>query len=147
MHSIFVCLKMLPDCRILYEYHNTHDRSLSTGHANSTRDMISRLETMVLSGAELPIAVVRQQIASAIDVFVHLSRLRDRSRRVMEISEVAGLENGEVVLHTLYKFRETGEKDGRIIGELEPQGPLLNQDKLKMAGIRYDPPASKEAVV
>lgn len=124
-----------------------HDGSLSTGHANSTRDMISRLETMVLSGAELPIAVVRQQIASAIDVFVHLSRLRDRSRRVMEISEVAGLENGEVVLHTLYKFRETGEKDGRIIGELEPQGPLLNQDKLKMAGIRYDPPASKEAVV
>lgn len=124
-----------------------HDGSLSTGHANSTRDMISRLETMVLSGAELPIAVVRQQIASAIDVFVHLSRLRDRSRRVMEISEVAGLENGEVVLHTLYKFRETGEKDGRIIGELEPQGPLLNQDKLKMAGIRYDPPASKEAVI
>lgn len=120
---------------------------MSTGHANGTRDMISRLETMVLGGAELPIAVVRQQIASAIDIFVHLSRLRDRSRRVMEISEVAGMENGEVILHTLYKFKETGEEDGRITGELEPQGLLLNQDKLNMAGIRYDPPPLKEAAI
>lgn len=71
-----------------------HDGSLSTGHANSTKDMISRLETMVLSGAALPVQVVRQQIGSAIDIFVHLSRLRDRSRRVMEISEVCGLVEG-----------------------------------------------------
>ncbi|MCJ8013138.1 CpaF family protein [Paenibacillus sp. KQZ6P-2] len=125
-----------------------HDGSLSTGHANSTRDMISRLETMVLSGADLPIAVVRQQIASAIDIFVHLTRLRDRSRRVVEISEVVGMENGEVILNPLYKFKETGEKDGRIAGQLELQGLLQKQEKLRMAGITYDAPGlAKEAVV
>ncbi|MDR9856121.1 CpaF family protein [Paenibacillus sp. VCA1] len=125
-----------------------HDGSLSTGHANSTRDMISRLETMVLSGADLPIGVVRQQIASAIDIFVHLSRLRDRSRRVVEISELAGMENGEVVLHPLYRFMETGEKDGKVTGVLKPQEPLQNRNKLNMAGIPYDPPAqAKEAAV
>lgn len=113
-----------------------HDGSLSTGHANSTQDMISRLETMVLSGADLPISVVRQQISSAIDIFVHLSRLRDRSRRVTEISEVIGMSDGEVVLNPLYRFRETGESGGRVIGRLEPCGnPLQSADKLHMAGI------------
>lgn len=113
-----------------------HDGSLSTGHANSTQDMISRLETMVLSGADLPISVVRQQISSAIDIFVHLSRLRDRSRRVTEISEVIGMSDGEVVLNPLYRFRETGESGGRVIGRLEPCGnPLQSADKLYMAGI------------
>ncbi|MEC0372597.1 CpaF family protein [Paenibacillus chibensis] len=115
-----------------------HDGSLSTGHANSTRDMISRLETMVLSGAELPVAVVRQQISSAIDIFVHLTRLRDKSRRVVEISEVVGMENGDVVLNPLYTFRETGEENGRILGRLEPKEPLQNQEKLRMAGIPYE---------
>lgn len=113
-----------------------HDGSLSTGHANSTMDMISRLETMVLSGADLPISVVRQQISSAIDIFVHLSRLRDRSRRVTEISEVIGMSGGEVLLNPLYRFRETGESGGRVIGSLEPCGnPLQSADKLHMAGI------------
>jgi pilus assembly protein CpaF len=113
-----------------------HDGSLSTGHANSTKDMISRLETMVLSGADLPISVVRQQISSAIDIFVHLSRLRDRSRRVTEISEVIGMSGGEVLLNPLYLFRETGESGGRVIGSLEPCGnPLQSADKLHMAGI------------
>ncbi|MBT2762150.1 CpaF family protein [Paenibacillus sp. ISL-20] len=113
-----------------------HDGSLSTGHANSTKDMISRLETMVLSGADLPISVVRQQISSAIDIFVHLSRLRDQSRRVTEISEVIGMEGGEVLLNPLYRFRETGESGGRVIGSLEPCGnPLQSADKLHMAGI------------
>ncbi|GIO95193.1 type II secretion system protein E [Paenibacillus lautus] len=113
-----------------------HDGSLSTGHANSTNDMISRLETMVLSGADLPISVVRQQISSAIDIFVHLSRLRDRSRRVTEISEVIGMSGGEVLLNPLYRFRETGESGGRVIGSLEPCGnPLQSADKLHMAGI------------
>ncbi len=102
----------------------------------------------MLSGAELPIAVVRQQISSAIDIFVHLTRLRDRSRRVVEISEVIGMENGEVILHPLYKFRETGEKDGMVTGQLEPEGLLLNQDKLRMAGIGYEVPVLvKEAAV
>ncbi|AWP26038.1 CpaF family protein [Paenibacillus sp. Cedars] len=113
-----------------------HDGSLSTGHANSTQDMISRLETMVLSSADLPISVVRQQISSAIDVFVHLSRLRDRSRRVTEISEVIGMNGGEVLLNPLYRFRESGEASGRVIGGLEPCGnPLRCSDKLQMAGI------------
>ncbi|RAR41649.1 CpaF family protein [Paenibacillus sp. MDMC362] len=113
-----------------------HDGSLSTGHANSTMDMISRLETMVLSGTDLPISVVRQQISSAIDIFVHLSRLRDRSRRVTEISEVIGMRGGEVLLNPLYRFRETGESGGRVIGSLEPCGnPLQSADKLHMAGI------------
>ncbi|MDO7907293.1 CpaF family protein [Paenibacillus sp. JX-17] len=113
-----------------------HDGSLSTGHSNSIPDMVSRLETMVLSGADLPLTVVRKQISSAIDLFVHLSRLRDHSRRVTEISEVAGFSGGEVVLNPLYRFRETGEKVGRITGRLEPCGDgLQHVDKLAMAGI------------
>lgn len=113
-----------------------HDGSLSTGHANSTADMISRLETMVLSGADLPLGVVRQQIASAIDIFIHLSRLRDRSRRVTEISEVVGMKNGEVVLNPLYQFQEKEERSGRIIGALESTGrQLLHTEKLSMAGM------------
>lgn len=113
-----------------------HDGSLSTGHANSTQDMISRLETMVLSGADLPVSVVRQQISSAIDIFVHLSRLRDRSRRITEISEVVGMNGDQVVINPLYRFRETGEVEGCVRGQLEPCGnPLMNVDKLGMAGI------------
>lgn len=114
-----------------------HDGSLSTGHANSTSDMIGRLETMVLSGADLPIGVVRGQIASAINIFVHLSRLRDKSRRVTEISEVAGIEEGEVVLNPLFIFREEGEQEGEIIGRLKRTGNgLMYTDKLKMAGVQ-----------
>ncbi|NGZ76012.1 CpaF family protein [Saccharibacillus alkalitolerans] len=113
-----------------------HDGSLSTGHANSAKDMLSRLETMVLSGADLPVEVVRQQIASAIDLFVHLSRLRDRSRRVVEISEVLGMKDGQVELRQLFRFEEDGEKDGRIVGKLRrrPES-LLHTDKLQDAGM------------
>ncbi|WP_440119719.1 CpaF family protein [Paenibacillus sp. QZ-Y1] len=112
-----------------------HDGSLSTGHANTISDMISRLETMVLSGADLPIAVVRQQISSAIDIFVHLSRLRDRSRRVTEISEVIGMQNGEVQLNPLFRFQEREERDGKIIGGLVQVGTLSQVDKIQMAGL------------
>jgi pilus assembly protein CpaF len=117
-----------------------HDGSLSTGHANSTEDMISRLETMVLSGASLPIEVIRKQICSAIDIIIHLARLRDHSRRVMEIDEVVGLKGGEILLLPLFKFYEEGEADdGRIIGELKPVGNALqNQVKLKMAGFKEE---------
>ena len=84
-----------------------HDGSLSTGHANSTQDMLSRLETMVLQGAPgLPLEAIRQQIASAVDIIVHLSRLRDKSRKTMEITEVVGYEDGQVVLNPLYVFEE-----------------------------------------
>ena len=97
-----------------------HDGSLSTGHSNSTKDMLSRLETMVLSGNNIPLEAIRQQIASAINIIIQLSRLRDKSRRTVEITEVVGYENGEFQLNTLYKFVEHGEdKNGRIIGGLE----------------------------
>ncbi|CAI6079186.1 CpaF family protein [Cohnella sp. JJ-181] len=97
-----------------------HEGSLSTGHSNTARDMLSRLETMVLGGSDLPVAVVRRQIASALDVIVHLSRYRDGSRRVVEISEVAGLRDGEVDLHPLYLREGGGESGGglRRAGEL-----------------------------
>lgn len=112
-----------------------HSGSLSSGHSNSAKDMISRLETMVLSGADLPVQVVRQQIGSAVDILVHLSRLRDRSRRVTEICEVTGVEGGEVVLNPLYAFCETGMQDGRIQGALAACGnPLRQVRKLEMAG-------------
>lgn len=81
-----------------------HDGSLSTGHANSTKDMLSRLETMVLSGAQIPIDAIRQQIASAVDIIIQLSRLRDKSRRTMEITEVVGYENGQIKLNPLYSL-------------------------------------------
>ncbi|MBU9724248.1 MULTISPECIES: CpaF family protein [Bacillaceae] len=115
-----------------------HDGSLSTGHANSTEDMLSRLETMVLSGADLPIQVVRKQISSAIDIMVHLSRLRDHSRKVVAISEVLGVENGDIQLNPLYEFVEEGETpEGKVIGALQPTGnKLQDQMKLKMAGIK-----------
>lgn len=129
------------ECLDMLQAMNTgHAGSLSTGHSNSARDMVSRLETMVLSAADLPVAVVRQQISSAIDVFVHLSRLRDRSRRVVEICEVAGLREGEVVLNPLYQFREAGERDGVVEGKLAACGnPLMHTGKLGMAGIHHYP--------
>ncbi|GLI05505.1 type II secretion system protein E [Paenibacillus tyrfis] len=114
-----------------------HDGSLSTGHANSVQDMLSRLETMVLSGANLPVEVVRKQIASAIDIMIHLTRLRDRSRRVTEITEVIGVDEGEVKLNPLFRFVETGESaEGKVIGQLEPTGNELEGTwKLEMAGL------------
>lgn len=129
------------ECLDMLQAMNTgHSGSLSTGHSNSAQDMVSRLETMVLSAADLPVAVVRQQIGSAIDIFVHLSRLRDRSRRVVEICEVIGLRDGEVLLNPLYVFQETGEREGKVEGGLVPSGnPLQHSDKLKLAGIQDYP--------
>ena len=112
-----------------------HEGSLSTGHANGAKDMISRLETMVLSGADLPVPVVRQQMASALDIVVHLSRFRDSSRRVSEICEVTGIEQGEVRLNTLFRFEEEGERDGRIVGSLRRVAPLRDTGKLRHAGL------------
>ncbi|MCY9664253.1 CpaF family protein [Paenibacillus alginolyticus] len=113
-----------------------HDGSLSTGHANTSVDMLSRLETMVLSGAPLPVDVIRKQIASALDVMVHVSRIRDRTRRVTEIHEVLGVKDGEVQLHPLFLFDEKGETmDRKVIGELVYTGNRLhNIHKIRMAG-------------
>ncbi|MBO4898417.1 MAG: CpaF family protein [Clostridia bacterium] len=114
-----------------------HDGSLSTGHANSTKDMLSRLETMVLTGAQIPLEAIRQQIASAVDLIVHLSRLRDKSRRTMEITEVLGFENGEIQLNPLYQFVEKGEDDNhKIIGSLErTENKMVNTQKFAAAGL------------
>ncbi|HTG67881.1 MAG TPA: CpaF family protein [Candidatus Udaeobacter sp.] len=112
-----------------------HQGSMSTGHSNGAKDMLARLETMVLSAAELPVQVIRQQIASAIDLVIHLSRFRDRSRKVTEICEVVGMEAGEVQLNPLFLFEEEGERNGHIVGGLKrTANPLVRMDKLKMAG-------------
>ncbi|MBD2867777.1 CpaF family protein [Paenibacillus arenilitoris] len=112
-----------------------HAGSMSTGHSNGAKDMMARLETMVLSAAELPVPVIRQQIASAIDIVIHLSRFRDRSRKVLEICEIAGMEAGEVRLNPLFVFEEEGDSGGLVLGKLKRSDhPLLHTDKLTMAG-------------
>lgn len=114
-----------------------HDGSLSTGHANSSEDMLARLETMVLMGMELPLSAIRRQIASGVDIIVHLGRLRDKSRRVLEIVEILGYENDEIVTAPLYQFRESGEKDGNVVGELVKINKLTHTGKLTASGIEY----------
>ena len=104
-----------------------HDGSLSTGHGNSARDMLSRLETMVLMAAELPLEAIRQQISSAVDVMVHLGRLRDGSRKVLSISEIGGWENGNIQLRDLFFY-------SREKGRLEKTGEIENREKLAAAG-------------
>ena len=105
-----------------------HDGSLSTGHANSAKDMLSRLETMVLMAAELPLAAVRSQIGSALDLMVHVGRMRDRSRKVLEITEVIGYENGEIRLSPIYQFQESGETaSGQVEGALVQVGRFEGQ--------------------
>lgn len=111
-----------------------HDGSLSTGHANSPKDMLSRLETMVLMGMELPLPAIQRQIASGVDVIVHLGRLRDKSRKVLEVTEVLGYTGGEIQLQTLYQYEETGEKEGRIQGEWRKVHEITHTEKLLAAG-------------
>lgn len=113
-----------------------HDGSMSTGHANSAKDMLARLENMVLMGVELPLAAIKQQIASGLDIIVHLGRLRDKSRKVLEISEVLGYENGEIMTHSLYKFEEEGDSDyGTVQGKLVEKEPLQRREKMLSAGL------------
>ena len=120
-----------------------HDGSLSTGHGNSSRDMLSRMETMFsMAGLGFPVMAIRKQIASGIDLMVHLGRLRDKSRRVLEISEIDGYDyqSGEIMMHSLYEFRETGsDSRGLIIGELVRTGELVNTQKLERAGLAAAP--------
>ncbi len=113
-----------------------HDGSMSTGHANSGRDMLARLENMVLMGMELPLAAIRQQIASGVDIIVHLGRLRDKSRKVLEIAELTGCENNEIRMNQLFLFEETGEvQGGKVMGRLVKKGELYHGHKLKTAGL------------
>ena len=125
-----------PEAIDMIQVRNTgHDGSMSTGHANSAADMLSRLETMILMGMELPISAVRGQLSSGIDMIVHLGRLRDRSRKLLEVVEVTGMEEGQIKLSALYRFRETGEKDGRIIGCWEKENEITHRFKFERAGI------------
>lgn len=111
-----------------------HDGSLSTGHANSPRDMLSRLETMILMAMELPLSAIRRQIASAVDILIHLGRMRDRSRKVMEIVEITGYDrtSGEITERTLFQLEETKEQP---MGVLVRKQELLHVEKLNRAGI------------
>lgn len=127
-----------PEALDMLQAMNTgHDGSLSTGHSNSTKDMLSRLETMVLSGNSIPIEAIRQQIASAVDIIIQLTRLRDKSRRTFEITEVTGYENGQICLNPLYRFVEQGEDaNRRVIGNLvRTDRPMVNTFKFRMAGL------------
>ena len=121
---------------MLQAFNTGHDGSLSTGHANSPKDMISRLESLVLMGADIPLLSVQKQIASAIDIIIHLGRLRDRSRRVLEITEIIGFDRDDIKLNPIYQFVEEGESDGRVVGSLQKKNKLLNLDKLNRAGLR-----------
>ena len=148
------CLRMRPDriivgeCRggealdMLQAMNTGHDGSLTTVHANSPRDVISRLETMVLmSGMELPSRAIREQIASAVDVIIHESRLSDGSRKVVAISEVTGLEGSQIVMQDIFAFRQTGVgANGKILGEFKPTGAIPTWfDQLAGRGIGCDP--------
>ena len=124
-----------PEALDMIQSMNTgHDGSLSTGHANSPRDMLARLETMILMAMELPLSAVRRQIASAVDLIIHLGRMRDRSRKVMEIVEITGYDgsSGEITARTLFQLEETKEHP---MGILVKQNELLQTEKLKRAGI------------
>ncbi|MDO4522687.1 MAG: ATPase, T2SS/T4P/T4SS family [Eubacteriales bacterium] len=116
---------------------NGHDGSLSTGHGNSPRDMLARLETMVLMGMELPVTAVRRQIASGLDVMIHLGRMRDKSRKVLEILEITGYdyETEEILTHTLYEFEEGKKRGEKLSGTLVKKGELQQRRKLERAGL------------
>lgn len=147
---IRTALRMRPDriivgeCRgaealdMLQAMNTGHDGSLSTGHANSPADAISRIEVMTLMGAEeMPLKAIRQQVASGIDIIVQLGRLRDKSRRVLEISEIDSFTDGEIMLNSLYHFEESGvDEDGRILGLLVKTGTLRHTQKLCAAGLK-----------
>lgn len=115
-----------------------HDGSLSTGHANSGKDLLSRLETMVLMGIDLPIPAIRRQIASGVDIIVHLGRLRDKTRKVLEIIEILGYENGEILTVPLFEYEETGEEGGKLIGTLWKRRKLHHIEKWKAAGMEEE---------
>ena len=114
-----------------------HDGSMSTGHGNSPSDMMTRLETMVLMGIDMPLAAIRAQVATAIDIVIHLGRMRDKTRKVLEINEVVGIRNGQIELNRLYVFKEEPESDkNKVVGQLErTENPLINKQKLERKGL------------
>ena len=113
---------------------NTGHCGASSGHSNSPSDMLTRLETMVLMGMEMPVSAIQRQIASGIDMIVHLGRLRDKTRKVLQIVEVLGYEDGEIKMQTLYEYQETEEVNGRIQGEWVKVHEVQRKEKLLAAG-------------
>ena len=117
-------------------YNTGHDGSLSTGHGNSSKDMLARLETMILMGMELPLNAIRRQIASGIDILIHLGRLRDGTRKVLEISEISGFHNEEIITNVLFEFQqEKGGNENTIRGRLVLKNKLIHKEKLERKGL------------
>lgn len=153
---IKTALRMRPDRIIVGEVRDSaamdmansmltgHDGSISTGHGNSAREMMLRLETMILMGYDMPVMAIRQHIAAAIDIVVHLGRLRDNSRRVLEICEVTGVEDGEIKMQTIFKFQEASEEQGQVKGTLVQTAELKNIQKLLQSGWRDKEDEEKE---
>ena len=122
-----------------------HDGSLSTCHANSCKDAISRLETMILMECEMPLTAIRRQIGSAVDIIIQLGRIRDKSRKVLEIVEVLGTKGDEVILNPILTFQETGEQKGKVYGEWVECGRIQNRTKLILAGCEKQLSALEES--
>lgn len=141
------CLRMRPDRIVVGEIRGAEaidmlqamntgmEGSLSTGHSNSAKDMLNRIETMVLMGMDMPVSAIRSQIGSAIDIIVHLGRLRDKSRKVLQIVEITGCRNNEIIVNPLYEFVEDGEENGQVQGKLCKTGSVVNVEKFRAAGI------------
>jgi len=132
-------LRMRPDRIIVGEVRGKETldmvQAMSTGHGNSPKDMMTRLETMILMGIDMPVAAIRQQLTSAIDIIIHLGRLRDKTRRVLQIAEVVGVSRGEVKFNKLFEFAENAESNGLVLGELKATGnKLVNTQKMYFAG-------------
>ena len=122
---------------MLNAFNTGHDGSMSTGHGNSSKDMLRRMETMVLMGVDMPVSAIKGQISSAIDIMVHLGRLRDHSRRVLEITEIADYKNNEIIFNPLFVFHENHKNTShKVTGALQrTKNPLQNTLKLQMSGI------------
>lgn len=128
-----------PEALDMLQAMNTgHDGSMSTGHGNSPKDMLSRIETMVLMGLDMPLAAIRSQIASGIDIMVHLGRLRDKTRKVLRVEEIAEIKDGKIELNPLFVYEESGEEEGVVKGFLKrTDNPLRNTEKLESRGISF----------
>lgn len=123
-------------CELLTAYNSGHDGSMSTGHGNTARDMLLRMETMLLMGMDIPLSAIRRQIASGIDILVHLGRMRDKTRKVLEIVEITGFSEGEIETATLYSFEEDRHSTKEhVSGRLVKKGELSHVEKLEAAGI------------
>ncbi|MBQ7840556.1 MAG: CpaF family protein [Lachnospiraceae bacterium] len=122
-------------CELLTAYNSGHAGSMSTGHGNSAQDMLLRMETMLLMGMDIPLSAIRRQIASGIDILIHLGRLRDKTRKVLEIVEIRGFSEGEILTNTLYAFEEDADSTReRVSGRLVKKGELEHVEKLEAAG-------------